>query len=71
MEGDLLEQHCGRLGASHSQLEPLVLFSVSRFVDGVAHWLIEEVAAHLMMLTNVAASASGCLELDPQYIMEL
>lgn len=66
-----LEQHCGRLTASHLRIKSLLATSVPGFIDRVAYLVGDEVAAHHVRFMDVVASASYRLELDLQSIVEV
>lgn len=48
-----LQQHLGRLAASCSWFQSLLSSFISRLVDGVAHLVSDEVAAHRGILQGV------------------
>lgn len=64
-----LKQHLRRSPSSPLQPESLLSSLFSRFVDGAAGLVIDEVAAHRARLTGVVTAASASLELDLQSIL--
>lgn len=65
------EQHFTRLVARQLQLDLVLCSLVSGFVDMIACFVNENVIDQFEKLTNLVAHASGSLELDLQFILEL
>lgn len=66
-----LKQHCGRLAIPQFQLESLLAFLVSSFVDTVASLVRNRVTAQRVRLVDVVASVTESIEMDLQSFVEL
>lgn len=68
---ELLQEHPGSSAASNSQLEKLLVSSVSSFVDRVTCLVSAKVAAHEMRLMDVLTYTCSSLEFDSQSVVTL
>lgn len=66
-----LEQHLGGSAARQSCVKTLLSYLPPSFVDEVAHFVSDEVAAHHVGFKDVASSVMYSLDLEFWFMMEL